>query len=163
VAKVRLTVAGEDQPAGKGCGEDLTVASAKDAVDEPAAIAETVPAATTLPPVSVAIADDSVISDDAMADRFDTAFEPETWEESELRKLIEALLPRYWRRGSDVARTGPSASASVAIPWPALDGFTQVSVSRVYTADLWSTELADPASARFEHAAGATAVSLLTQ
>jgi rare lipoprotein A len=169
VAKVRLTVAGEDQPAGKGCGEDLTVASAKDAVDEPAAIAETVPAVTTLPPVSVAIADDSVISDDvvisddAMADRFDTAFEPETWEESELRKLIEALLPRYWRRGSDVARTGPSASASVAIPWPALDGFTQVSVSRVYTADLWSTELADPASARFEHAAGATAVSLLTQ
>lgn len=181
VAKVRLTAAGADEPTGEGCGGDLTVASAEE-VDDSVGVAETVSLAetpprvvTTLPPVSVVISDGTAISDeattsegrtiprDAMAGRFDAAFEPESWEESELRKLIEALLPRYWRRGSDIARKGPSASASVAIPWPALDGFTQVSVSRVFTADLWSTELADPASARFERVAGATAVSLLTE
>jgi len=175
VAKVRLSVDGEDQPAGEACGESLTVASAEGDIDESAAIAETAPVVATLPPATVAISDGSMIgddamisegttiSDDAMTDRFDAAFQPESWEESELRKVIEALLPRYWRRGSEVARTSPSASASVAIPWPALDGFTQVSVSRVYIADLWSTELTDPASARFERAGGATAVSLLTQ
>jgi rare lipoprotein A len=181
VAKVRLSIEGEDRPAGEACGESLTVASAEGDIDESAAITETVPdvtttpVMTTLPPVSVAISDDStsyvqetgsegaMIAEDAMAGRFDAAFQPESWEESELRKLIEALLPRYWRRGSNVARISQSATASAAIPWPALDGFTQVSVSRVYIADLWSTELADPASARFERADRATAVSLLTQ
>lgn len=168
VAKVRLSVDGEDPPAGEACGESLTVASAEGDIDESAAIAETAPVVVTLPPATVAISDgpmisDAVISDDAMADRFEAAFQPESWEESELRKLIEALLPRYWRRGSEVARSGPSAAASAAIPWPALDGLTQVSMARVYIADLWSTELADPASARFERAAGTTAVSLLTE
>jgi rare lipoprotein A len=174
VAKVRLSVEGEDRPAGAGCGEALTVASAEGDIDESAAIPGTVPVVATLPPATVAISDgstipdeatisgDVTISDDAMADRFDAAFEPESWEESELRKVIEALLPRYWRRGSSVARIGQSATASAEIPWPALDGLTQVSVSWVYTADLWSTELADPTSAHFERA-GATAVSLLTQ
>jgi rare lipoprotein A len=175
VAKVRLSVDGEDRPSGEACGESLTVASAEGDSDESVAITETAPVVTTLPPATVAISDgstiseeamisdDAAISDEAMTDRFDAAFQPESWEESELRKAIEALLPRYWRRGSEVARAGPAASASVAIPWPALDGFTQVSVSRVHIADLWSTELADPASARFERAAGTTAVSLLTQ
>jgi hypothetical protein len=163
-----LSVDGEDPPAGEACGESLTVASAEGDIDESAAIAETAPVVVTLPPATVAISDgpmisDAVISDDAMAVRFETAFQPESWEESELRKLIEALLPRYWRRGSEVARSGPSAAASAAIPWPALDGLTQVSMARVYIADLWSTELADPASARFERAAGTTAVSLLTE
>jgi rare lipoprotein A len=168
VAKVRLSVDGEDPPAGEACGESLTVASAEGDIDESAAIAETAPVVVTLPPATVAISDgpmisEAMISDDAMADRFEAAFQPESWEESELRKLIEALLPRYWRRGSEVARSGPSAAASAAIPWPALDGLTQVSMARVYIADLWSTELADPASARFERAAATTAVSLLTE
>ncbi len=170
VAKVRLSLEGEERPAGEACGESLALASAEGDIDESAATPKTVPVAatapgvTTFPPVSVAISDGTMsyeeetnsngvtIADDAMADRFDAAFQPESWEESELRKLIEAVLPRYWRRGSNAA-----------IPWPALDGFTQVSVLRVHIADLWSTELADPASARFERAAGTTAVSLLTQ
>jgi rare lipoprotein A len=158
VAKVRLTVAGEAQPAGESCGDDLTIASAVgDEVGDSVAVAEPVSVEASLPPEHVAI------SDDAMADRFEGAFQAETWEESELRKLIEALLPRYWRRGSELARTAPSDSASVEIPWPALDGFTQVSMSRVYIAELWSTELADPENARFEPATATTALSLLTQ
>jgi rare lipoprotein A len=174
VADVRLSLAGEDRPAGEACGEALTVASAEGDAGEPPADSGTVPVVTTLPPATVAISDGSAISgdaisdqalvsDEAMAERFAAAFQPESWEESELRKLIEALLPRYWRRGGALAPTDASAAAAIEIPWPVLDGLTQVSVSRDYVAALWSTELADPASARFERVDGATALSLLTE
>jgi rare lipoprotein A len=163
VARVRLSVAGEAEPVGEPCDGDLTVASAEgdvgsdESIADPVSIAEPVSVEVPLPP------EPPTISDDAMAERFEGAFQPESWEESELRKLIEALLPRYWRRGSELAPAGASAPAAVDIPWPALDGLTQVSLARVYLAELWSTELADPASARFQRMDASTALSLLTQ
>jgi rare lipoprotein A len=158
IAQVQLTVI-DDQSPQEPCSE------AKKAVDARGAAL----------PLEIPL-----ISNDTMAERFATAFRAESWEESELRKAIEAFMPRLigtLRRGNEPLQLEPSApelaeamqpdlpvpAANAKIPWPSLDGLTQVNPSPFH-AYLWSTELTIPGSTeRFERASATVHLSQLLQ
>jgi len=91
--------------------------------------------------------DPDPIAEDAGADevlaRFDIAFQPESWQEAELGKVLAALAPR-------IAETERQASALNATTRRVKSSPGRVGLSPALIAYLWSTELSVPHLARFE-------------
>lgn len=93
-------------------------------------------------------------SSDSIVSRFAVAFQPESWQEAELAKVLAAIAPRLADpQTSTGARAGPiKRRAKVALPpnglFPDFMGY------------LWSTEISMPHLARFERT---TSPGLLSQ
>ncbi len=125
IAKVRLTVIDQDNPADAACdavavsaGGTTSVEAAIEAA-KPVETAASVEAATSTEALAYAEAGGDLPTADAepavgtvpetvvetipdlgrMTERFDVAFQPESWQDVELRQAIEAILPRYFGSG----------------------------------------------------------------
>jgi rare lipoprotein A len=125
IAKVRLTVIDRDNPADAACDAVAVSAEGTTSVDAAIEVAKSAGAEAVVEPAApaaalayaeaggdlptedaepaVATAPEAVVETippeavrGMMTERFDIAFQPESWQDVELRRAIEAILPRYF-------------------------------------------------------------------